>query len=135
MRNKWSSLLLFPFLLFAEERDPFQPAIDLCRTTQLNQWRYGGAIGDSLVLTGILQDSDGKWRRVKVDETLSTNWRITLLTTEKIVIVTGPGCEPAQWVWQRKGRKNDEMDKSAVSAVAGNRHRGQKRSSRVADRR
>ncbi|HEY4467841.1 MAG TPA: HofP DNA utilization family protein [Klebsiella sp.] len=135
MRREWWYLLLFPLPLLAEERDPFQPVVDGCRTAQLSQWRYGGAIGDPQVLIGILQDSAGKWRRVRVAETLPASWRVTLLTSEKIAISTGPGCEPAQWVWLRKGIKNDAMDKSAVSAAAADDRRGKKRSSRVAGRR
>ena len=101
MRRKGWCLLLFPLPLLAAERDPFQPPVDSCRTAQLNQWRYGGAIGDPRELIGILQDSAGKWRRVRDAETLPTGWRVTLLTSEKMAISTGAGCEPAQWVWLR----------------------------------
>ena len=121
MRRKGWCLLLFPLPLLAAERDPFQPPVDSCRTAQLNQWRYGGAIGDPRELIGILQDSAG--------------WRVTLLTSEKMAISTGAGCEPAQWVWLRKGIKNDAMDKPAVSTPADDGRRGKKGSSRVAGRR
>ncbi len=135
MRLKWWCWLLFPLPLLAEERDPFQPPVDRCRTAQLSQWRYGGAIGDSLALMGIVQDSAGKWRRVRTEAILPTGWRVTRLTPEKMTISTGPGCEPAQWVWLRKGIKNNAMDKPAVSAPAADGRRGQKGSSRVAGRR
>ncbi|QGN40075.1 HofP DNA utilization family protein [Klebsiella oxytoca] len=135
MRRRWWCLLIFPLPLFAEERDPFQPVADTCRTAQLSQWRYGGAIGDPLMPIGLLQDSAGKWRRVRTDETLPTSWRVTLLTSEKIVISTGSGCEPAQWVWLRKGIKNDAMDKPAVFAPAADGSRGKKRSTDVVGRR
>ncbi|MBA7930584.1 DUF2531 family protein [Klebsiella sp. RHBSTW-00215] len=135
MQSKWWSLLLLPLPLMAGGRDPFQPAVDGCRTAQLSQWRYGGAISDPQLHIGILKDSAGKWRRVRADETLPTNWRITLLTAQRIEITTGPGCEPAQWAWQREGIKNDAMDKPAVSAVAIDGNGGKKRSTRVAGRR
>ncbi|MDM4208177.1 HofP DNA utilization family protein [Klebsiella spallanzanii] len=135
MHRKCWCLLLFSLPLLAKERDPFQPAVDSCRTAQLSQWRYGGAIGEPLALIGLLQDSVGKWRRVRVDETLPTNWRVTHLTAEKMAITTGPGCEPVRWVWQREGMKNDAMDKPAVSAAAPDSRGGKKRSSRVAGRR
>ena len=134
MSRKWWYLLLFSLPLQADERDPFQPAIDSCRTGQLSQWRYGGAIGDSRGFIGILQDSAGKWRRVRADETLPTNWRVTLLTAKEMVIATGPGCEPAQWTWLREGVKHDAMDKPVVSAAAPDGAGGKKRSTRVADR-
>lgn len=135
MRLKWWYWLLFPLPLLAEERDPFQPAVDRCRTAQLSQWRYGGAIGEPPALIGILQDSAGKWRRVRVAETLPDSWRVMLVTPEKMTISTGPGCEPAQWIWLRKGIKNDEMDKPAVSDPAANGRRGKKGSPRLAGRR
>ena len=135
MRRKGWCLLLFPLPLLAAERDPFHPPVDSCRTAQLNHWRYGGAIGDPRELIGILQDSAGKWRRVRDAETLPTGWRVTLLTSEKMAISTGAGCEPAQWVWLRKGIKNDAMDKPAVSTPADDGRRGKKGSSRVAGRR
>lgn len=94
MRRKGWCLLLFPLPLLAAERDPFQPPVDSCRTAQLNQWRYGGAIGDPRELIGILQDSAGKWRRVRDAETLPTGWRVTLLTSEKWLYQPAPGVNP-----------------------------------------
>ncbi|RCI93736.1 DUF2531 family protein, partial [Klebsiella pneumoniae] len=43
--KRWIFLWL-PLSLLAAERDPFQPVEDPCRTAQLSQWRYGGAVGD-----------------------------------------------------------------------------------------
>ncbi|MBN0280666.1 DUF2531 family protein, partial [Pseudomonas aeruginosa] len=43
--KRWIFLWL-PLSLLAAERDHFQPVEDPCRTAQLSQWRYGGAVGD-----------------------------------------------------------------------------------------
>ncbi|STT46003.1 type IV pilus biogenesis protein PilP [Klebsiella pneumoniae] len=53
--KRWIFLWL-PLSLLAAERDPFQPVEDPCRTAQLSQWRYGGAVGDEAGWTGFLQD-------------------------------------------------------------------------------
>lgn len=45
--KRWIFLWL-PLSLLAAERDPFQPVEDPCRTAQLSQWRYGGAVGDDI---------------------------------------------------------------------------------------
>lgn len=130
MRSKWWSLvLLLPLPLPGEERDPFQPAEDRCQVAQLTQWRYGGAIGSPEQWIGILQDSAGKWRRVRVNETLAAGWKISLLTAEKIEITTGPGCEPRYWRWLREEKK-DAMDKPVISAAAGGRG-GKKRAADI----
>ena len=121
MRSKWWSLvLLLPLPLPGEERDPFQPAEDRCQVAALTQWRYGGAIGSPQLWIGILQDSAGKWRRVRVNDTLAAGWKISLLTAEKIEITTGPGCDPRHWRWLREEKK-DAMDKPVISAAAGGR--------------
>lgn len=130
MRSKWWSLvLLLPLPLPGEERDPFQPAEDRCQVAALTQWRYGGAIGSPQLWIGILQDSAGKWRRVRVNETLAAGWKISLLTAEKIEITTGPGCAPRHWRWLREEKK-DAMDKPVISAAAGGRG-GKKRAADI----
>ncbi len=77
--KRWIFLWL-PLSLLAAERDPFQPVEDPCRTAQLSQWRYGGAVGDDAGWTGFLQDGNGKWRRVRMDEQLPTAGRVSRLT-------------------------------------------------------
>ncbi|VFZ36745.1 type IV pilus biogenesis protein PilP [Klebsiella pneumoniae] len=52
--KRWIFLWL-PLSLLAAERDPFQPVEDPCRTAQLSQWRYGGAVGDDAGWTALLQ--------------------------------------------------------------------------------
>ncbi len=81
--KRWIFLWL-PLSLLAAERDPFQPVEDPCRTAQLSQWRYGGAVGDEAGWTGFLQDGNGKWRRVRMDEQLPTGWRVSRLTTGEL---------------------------------------------------
>ncbi|WP_406671166.1 HofP DNA utilization family protein [Raoultella terrigena] len=121
MRSKgWRLALLLsvPLPLAGEARDPFQPAEDRCQVAALTQWRYGGAIGSPQQWIGILQDSAGKWRRVRVNDTLAAGWKISLLTAEEIEITTGPGCDPLHWRWLREEKK-DAMDKPVISAAAG----------------
>lgn len=115
--KRWIFLWL-PLSLLAAERDPFQPVEDPCRTAQLSQWRYGGAVGDEAGWTGFLQDGNGKWRRVRMDEQLPTGWRVSRLTAGELDIVTSSGCEPPAWRWQREGKQYDAMDKPAASAAA-----------------
>ncbi|EGF60515.1 HofP DNA utilization family protein, partial [Klebsiella sp. MS 92-3] len=81
--KRWIFLWL-PLSLLAAERDPFQPVEDPCRTAQLSQWRYGGAVGDEAGWTGFLQDGNGKWRRVRMDEQLPTGWRGSRLTAGEL---------------------------------------------------
>lgn len=50
--KRWIFLWL-PLSLLAAERDPFQPVEDPCRTAQLSQWRYGGAVGDEAGWRGV----------------------------------------------------------------------------------
>ncbi|MBK3137732.1 DUF2531 family protein [Escherichia coli] len=118
MVGKCWVLLWLPLSLLAAERDPFQPVEDPCRTAQLSQWRYGGAVGDEAGWTGVLQDGNGKWRRVRMDEQLPTGWRVSRLTAGELDIVTSSGCEPPAWRWQREGKQHDAMDKPAASAAA-----------------
>ncbi|WP_264021011.1 DUF2531 family protein [Klebsiella pneumoniae] len=68
--------------------------------------------------TGFLQDGNGKWRRVRMDEQLPTGWRVSRLTAGELDIVTSSGCEPPAWRWQREGKQHDAMDKPAASAAA-----------------
>ena len=117
--NGWYLLWLLPLPVLAADRDPFEPVEDRCQTAQLAQWHYGGAVGTAQQNVGYLQDRTGKWRRVRVDDALPPGWQVTALTTERIEIMTRPGCEPLRWAWKRKENGiNDAMDKPADSAAA-----------------
>ncbi len=56
--KRWIFLWL-PLSLLAAKRYLFQPVEDPCRTAQLSQWRYGGAVGDEAGWTGF----SGGWER------------------------------------------------------------------------
>ncbi|MDF7679778.1 HofP DNA utilization family protein [Enterobacteriaceae bacterium ESL0689] len=114
----WCLLGLMAFFSLASERDPFQPPEDRCQTAQLTRWHYGGAVGHASRWIGILRDNNGKWLRVKENQSLSPGWRVQRLTTEKIEIITGPGCEPAHWIWQRRKGDAHALDKPAIAVAA-----------------
>ncbi|HBR6963143.1 TPA: HofP DNA utilization family protein [Klebsiella aerogenes] len=118
MKHKGYMLLLVCPLLTGA-RDPFLPVEDRCQTTQLTQWRYGGGTGHPALWLALIQDHTGQWRRVRRNDVLPGGWRIRQLTAETLTLEASAGCEPASWVWSRKGSQHDAKDKPvATSAVA-----------------
>ncbi|MGG8273018.1 HofP DNA utilization family protein [Klebsiella sp. 141161] len=123
MNHKGYLLLLFCPLL-AGARDPFLPVEDRCQTTQLTQWRYGGGTGRLALWLGLIQERTGQWRRVRSNDVLPGGWRIRQLTAETLTLEASAGCEPARWVWSRKGSQHDAKDKSAATSAAAAAGRG-----------
>ncbi|EHG4951598.1 DNA uptake porin HofQ [Salmonella enterica subsp. enterica serovar Worthington] len=70
MKASRSVLLCFCLLTLTGMRDPFRPPEDRCRIAELSQWRYQGAVRKGERWTGILKDSQQKWRRVEEGQTL-----------------------------------------------------------------
>lgn len=90
-------------------RDPFQPPQDICRTAQLSNWHFHGAVaGDQPI--GIVRDATGRWYRLIVGETLPTGWRVVAIQQDEMLIEIGEECTPAQWRWQREGTQHAKMD-------------------------
>lgn len=90
-------------------RDPFQPPQDICRTAQLSNWHFHGAVaGDQPI--GIVRDTTGRWYRFIVGETLPTGWRVVAIQKDEMLIEIGEECTPAQWRWQREGTQHAKMD-------------------------
>ncbi|SUG72581.1 DNA utilization protein HofP [Salmonella enterica subsp. enterica] len=50
------------------------PPEDRCRIAELSQWRYQGAVRKGERWTGILKDSQQKWRRGEEGQTLENGW-------------------------------------------------------------
>lgn len=95
-------------LVLAGMRDPFQPPPDRCMASQLSLWRYQGMVAMADAATGIVRDPAGKWRRVRVGETLPGGWRVVDFNKEEMRIATGEGCEPERWHWKREGSQNEK---------------------------
>lgn len=89
MKVSRSVLLCFCLLMLTGMRDPFRPPEDRCRIAELSQWRYQGAVRKGERWTGILKDSQQKWRRVEEGQTLENGWTIVRLTAEALTLTTG----------------------------------------------
>lgn len=110
MRGKRWLLVCFSLLTLTGMRDPFKPPEDRCKTGELLQWRFQGAVSRGEKLIGIVKDSQQKWRRVEPHEPLDNGWRVSQLTTQTLTLELGENCEPSQWQWQRQGEKDEAMD-------------------------
>lgn len=95
-------------LMLTGMRDPFEPPADRCMVSQLSLWRYQGMVAKAGLATGIVRDPAGKWRRVRVGETLPGGWRVVDFDKEEMRIATGEGCEPARWQWKREGSQHEK---------------------------
>ncbi|WP_312952570.1 HofP DNA utilization family protein [Superficieibacter sp.] len=115
MAVKCWRVLLIALPLITGMRDPFQPPEDRCRKAQLTQWYYQGAIARWPRLIGLVRNPEGKWQRVETGSELPTGWRIVRIAPQSIEIETGPGCDPARWVWSREGKKDEKMDSHSVA--------------------
>lgn len=89
MKASRGVLLCFCLLTLTGMRDPFRPPEDRCRIAELSQWRYQGAVRKGERWTGILKDSQQKWRRVEEGQTLENGWTIVRLTAEALTLTTG----------------------------------------------
>ncbi|EFC0650706.1 DUF2531 family protein [Escherichia coli] len=110
MRGKRGLLAGIALCLLTGMRDPFKPSEDLCRISELTQWRYQGMVGRGERVIGVIKDGQKKWRRVEQNDVLENGWTILQLTPETLTLGTGKNCEPPQWLWQRQGDKNEAMD-------------------------
>ncbi|EMY2821930.1 DNA utilization protein HofP [Escherichia coli] len=113
-------------------RDPFKPPEDLCRISELSQWRYQGMVGRGERIIGVIKDGQKKWRRVQQNDVLEKGWTILQLTPDALTLGTGTNCEPPQWLWQRQGDTNEAMD-SRTTVDADTRRTGGKAAKSDAD--
>ncbi len=63
MRVKRWLLAGIALCLLTGMRDPFKPPEDLCRISELSQWRYQGMVGRGERIIGVIKDGQKKWRR------------------------------------------------------------------------
>ncbi|MCI0037221.1 HofP DNA utilization family protein [Salmonella enterica] len=124
MKASRSVLLCFCLLMLTGMRDPFRPPEDRCRIAELSQWRYQGAVRKGERWTGILKDSQQKWRRVEEGQTLENAWTIVRLTAETLTLTTGKNCAPPQWRWLRQGADNEAMDSHNTDSLDARRAGG-----------
>lgn len=110
MRVKRWLLAGIALCLLTGMRDPFKPPEDLCRISELSQWRYQGMVGRGERIIGVIKDGQKKWRRVQQNDVLENGWTILQLTLDVLTLGTGTNCEPPQWLWQRQGDTNEAMD-------------------------
>ena len=110
MRAKRGLLAVAALCFLTGMRDPFKPPEDLCRISELTQWRYQGMVGRGDRVIGVIKDNQNKWRRVLQNDVLENGWTILQLTPDALTLGTGTNCEPPQWLWQRQGEKNEAMD-------------------------
>ncbi|SPW61184.1 protein involved in utilization of DNA as a carbon source [Escherichia coli] len=112
MRGKRWLLAGIALCLLTGMRDPFKPPEDLCRISELSQWRYQGIVGRGERIIGVIK------RRAKEMATgaakrlcLENGWTILQLTPDVLTLGTGTNCEPPQWLWQTaQGDTNEAMD-------------------------
>ncbi|EAA5642058.1 DUF2531 family protein [Salmonella enterica subsp. enterica serovar Javiana] len=124
MKASRSVLLCFCLLTLTGMRDPFRPPEDRCRIAELSQWRYQGAVRKGERWTGILKDSQQKWRRVEEGQTQENGWTIVRLTAEALTLTTGKNCAPPQWRWLRQGAGNEAMDSHNTDSLDARRTGG-----------
>ena len=62
MRVKRWLLAGIALCLLTGMRDPFKPPEDLCRISELSQWRYQGMVGRGERIIGVIKDGQKKWR-------------------------------------------------------------------------
>ena len=105
MRVKRWLLAGIALCLLTGMRDPFKPPEDLCRISELSQWRYQG---------------------------MENGWTILQLTPDALTLGSGTNCEPPQWLWQRQGDTNEAMD-SRTTVDADTRRTGGKAAKSDAD--
>lgn len=70
MRVKRWLLAGIALCLLTGMRDPFKPPEDLCRISELSQWRYQGMVGRGERIIGVIKDGQKKWRRVQQNDVL-----------------------------------------------------------------
>ncbi|HAU6532738.1 DUF2531 family protein, partial [Salmonella enterica subsp. enterica serovar Anatum] len=83
-----------------------------------------GAVRKGERWTGILKDSQQKWRRVEEGQTLENGWTIVRLTAEALTLTTGKNCAPPQWRWLRQGADNEAMDSHNTDSLDARRAGG-----------
>lgn len=125
MRGKRWLLAGIALCLLTGMRDPFKPPEDLCRISELSQWRYQGIVGRGERIIGVIKDGQKKWRRVQQNDVLENGWTILQLTPDALTLGTGTNCEPPHWLWQRQGDTNEAMD-SRTTVDADTRRTGGK---------
>lgn len=76
MRVKRWLLAGIALCLLTGMRDPFKPPEDLCRISELSQWRYQGIVGRGERIIGVIKDGQKKWRRVQQNDVLENGWTI-----------------------------------------------------------
>ena len=74
MRVKRWLLAGIALCLLTGMRDPFKPPEDLCRISELSQWRYQGMVGRGERIIGVIKDGQKKWRRVQQNDVLENGW-------------------------------------------------------------
>ena len=82
MRVKRWLLAGLALCLLTGMRDPFKPPEDLCRISELSQWRYQGMVGRGERIIGVIKDGQKKWRRVQQNDVLENGWTILQLTPD-----------------------------------------------------
>ena len=132
MRVKRWLLAGIALCLLTGMRDPFKPPEDLCRISELSQWRYQGMVARGERIIGVIKDGQKKWRRVQQNDGLENGWTILQLTPDALTLGTGTNCEPPHWLWQRQGDTNEAMD-SRTTVDADTRRTGGKAAKSDAD--
>lgn len=89
MRGKRWLLAGIALCLLTGMRDPFKPPEDLCRISELSQWRYQGMVGRGERIIGVIKDGQKKWRRVQQNDVLENGWTILQLTPDALTLGTG----------------------------------------------
>ncbi|MRS17115.1 DUF2531 family protein [Enterobacteriaceae bacterium RIT691] len=121
--SSWRAALLLILPWALGMRDPFLPPEDTCSVSQLELWHYRGWVKSGDQFFGLTVDPSGQWRRVKQGESIGTNWTVTAIEPQQMVLTLGAQCNPSQWRWIKEGKKNESKDASVVDNADEQRYR------------
>ncbi|MGL5699249.1 MAG: HofP DNA utilization family protein [Kluyvera sp.] len=121
--------LLLALPLLVAMRDPFAPVIDPCQAAQLSQWHFRGVVHSGSRMIGLMQGTEGQWRRVETGTLFNAGWRVIEIAADSLTTDTGIGCEPQRWQWKREGTPDDKKELSTHTARSAVTEPGQKRQS------
>ncbi|MFK3663020.1 HofP DNA utilization family protein [Scandinavium sp. NPDC088450] len=120
--NSWRVLLLVFIPGLLGMRDPFQIPEDKCSVSQLAMWHYRGMADFGGLVTGIVQDAEGKWHRLRPGQQLENRWTVSGITLEQIDLTLNAECEPSQWRWVKEGTNHDSKDTARAAVPDDSRH-------------
>lgn len=99
-KRRWSGLLLLPWVLAAQPRNPFIPLPDCLMALESPAgWRLKGIIGQPALRYGWVVTPAGQWLRLRPQQILlAGRWRVDQINADKLTLAeqpTDPDCPVA----------------------------------------